>query len=160
MREDDRKDIPERRERDEDAECALGLGAEDVTEERSSQDTSARRDLLARDGSKVRDVDEHVENADAQDAERCSELECADRVLHLGHGVVGVAVADVAPDDVVERGHDAVRRAGGSLEGVREVVRLLHLQMPTERGEASEDDDEQDEQLDDAQEVLEAQTPL
>lgn len=118
LREDDRHDVAESRESDEDGESTLSLGAEDVAEERGGKDAATVGNLIAGNGGEVGNVDKHVHDANGDDGDRCGALEGADGVLHLGHGVVGVAVADVRPDDVVKRRHDTVRRAGRALKSV------------------------------------------
>ena len=100
--EDDREDVSERRQRDEDGQGALGLGAEHVPEEGGGENAAGGEDLFAGDGGEVRDVGEHVEDCYGAEGEGCGDLEGAYGVLGLGEGVVGVAVADIGPDDVVE----------------------------------------------------------
>lgn len=160
--EDDGEDVAEGREGDEDGQGALGLGAEHVPEEGGGENAARGENLFARDGGEVRDVGKHVEDCYGAEGEGCGDLEGAHGVLGLGQRVVGVAVADVGPDDVVEGGHDAVGRAGGAGEGVGEVIGLLdaRLEVAAEGGEAGEDDEEEDEQLDYAEEVLQTQTPV
>jgi len=162
LREDDGEHVAEGGQRDEDRERALGLLAEDVAEEGGGEDAARGDDLLARHGGEVGDVREHVEDGDQAKGERRGDLERAHGVLRLGQGVVRVAVADVRPDDVVQRGDDAVRAARRAGEGVGEVVGLLDagLQVAREGGEAGADDDEEDDELDDAEEVLQAQAPV
>lgn len=160
--EDDRKHVPERRQRDEDGQGALGFGAEHVPEEGGGENAARGEDLFAGDGGEVGDVGQHVEDCYGAEGEGCGNLEGAYGVLGLSQRVVGVAVADVGPDDVVEGGHDAVGRAGCAGEGVGEVVGLLNagLEVAAEGGETGEDDEQEDEQLDYAEEVLQTQTPV
>ena len=66
--EDDGEDVPEGGERDEDGESALSAGAEDVSEEGRGEDAARARDLGFGHRGEVRDVREHVEDAD--DGER------------------------------------------------------------------------------------------
>lgn len=99
--EDDGENVSEGGEGDEDGEGTFSPGTEDIAEERGCKDTTAVGNLLAGHGSEVGDIDKHVENADSDDGNGGGALESTDGVLHLGHGVVGVAVANVGPDDVV-----------------------------------------------------------
>lgn len=161
LREDDTEDVAKGRESDKDRQSALGSAAENVTEERGGDETLGGENLLGRDSSKVGNVDEHVDYGDGDDGDGSSDLESADGVLGLAEGVVGVAVTDETPDDVVESGDNTVGATGGSLECVVEVVGLLvDLEMSAESDEAAEDDDENNDDLDYAESVLEPDTPF
>lgn len=105
-------------------------------------------------------VGQHVESSDGPESQRPGDLQRPDGVLGLAERVVGVAVADVAPDRAVQGRDDAVSAAGGALEGVAEVVWLVDLEGAAQRRKAGEDDEQDDEQLDDAQQVLQPQPPL
>ncbi len=157
LREDDAEDVAKSGEGDKDAHGALGRLAKHVAEERGGDEALGLEDLLLGDAGKVGDVGEHVEDGDAAEGEGRGELEGAGRVLGLGEGVVCVAVADEAPDDVVEGHDDAVAAARGALEGVVEVVDLAHLGQVDER---RDDDDDDDEDLEHAEHVLQADPPL
>lgn len=161
LREDHTEDIPQCRQRHEDGQGALGRRPHDVAEERRGDEPLGGEHLLLWHGGKVRDVDQHVKHADDADCEGRCDLERADGVLGLAEGVVGVAVADVAPDDVVERRDDAVGAARRPLKRVGEVVGLLvELDAARQRRPASKDHDQDDEDLDAAEEVLESQPPF
>lgn len=155
--EDDTKDVSEGRESDEDTEGTFGRLAKHVAEEGGSNKALAGQNLFLGDPNEVRDVGEDVQDSDTQDGERGRDLEGADGVLHLAQGVVGVAVADIAPDDVVEGGDDSVGASSGALKGLvsRQGVGCL-----VQADERSDDNDEEDDDLDGSEEVLEADSPF
>lgn len=159
--EDDTEDVSKGRQGNKDGERALRGVAKDVAEERSGDETLGSENLLLGHGGEIGNVDEHVHDGDGADGQGRGNLEGALRVLGLAEGVVGVAVADITPDDVVQGRDDAIGAAGGALKGVGEVVGLLvDLEVAAQRHEAGNDDDEDDEQLDDAEGVLQTETPF
>lgn len=155
--EDDAEDVAKGGEGDKDGEGALGRLAVHVAEERGGNEALGLEHLRLGDGGKVGDVGEHVEDRDGADGEGRGKLEGARRVLGLAEGVVGVAVPDEAPDDVVEGRHDAVGAAVGALKGIVQVVDFANLFQIGERGDNDEDNDEN---LDYAEQVLQADAPF
>lgn len=163
LREDDGEDVAKGGEGDEDGQRALGSATKDVPEQRGSYKSAGGDDLLLGNRGKVSDVDEHVQDRDHTDGERSGDLESAHGVLCLGQGVVGVAVTNVTPDDVVKSGHDTISGTSGALKRLGEVVRLLvfgELEMTTKGNPAGDNDDQDDDDLDGAEEVLKTDTPL
>jgi len=161
--EDDAEHVAVGRQGDEDAQGALGGAAKDVAEERGGDEAAGGDDLVLGHGGKVGNVDEHVEHRDDADGQGRGDAQGPDGVARLAQGIVGVAVANVAPDDVVKSRDDAVDAARGALEGIGEVVRLLvlgELEMAGQRHPAAHDDDEDDNDLDEAEQVLQADAPL
>lgn len=59
-------------------------------------------------GGGVDYVSEHIQDRDENQGCWSSSLQGLDWVLRLGKGIVGVTVADVTPDDIVKRRHDAI----------------------------------------------------
>ena len=158
---DDREDVAKRRKGDENAQRPLGLFTHDISEERGGEDPTRAQDLGSRDGRKVGNVGEHVQDGDDTQGERGGNFECPDGVLGLGKSIVGVRVANVTPDDIVEGGDDTVTRPGRPGKGVGKVVGLLlNLDVSAEGDEAANDDDQQDRNLDDAEQVLQPQPPF
>lgn len=159
--EDDGEDVAKGGKGNEDGEGALGGATKNVAEQGSGDEAARGQDLLLGNGSEVGNVDEHVKNRDGTDGDGSSKLQGADRVLRLAEGVVGVAVTDVGPDDVVDGGDDTVGTAGGALKGIVEVVEVIvDLEVTAEGNEASDDHEEDNGELDPAEKVLQAQTPL
>ena len=158
--EDDAEDVAEGGERDEDGQSALCPGTEDIAEQRRSDEALGGYDLLGGDRGEVRNVYEHVQHGDGTKSKRCGDLERAYGVFGLAEGVVGVAVANIAPDDVVKRCDDTVRAASGALEGVIKIVRLVDLDGAAEGCPARDHNQKNDEQLDDTEQILKTQAPL
>jgi hypothetical protein len=134
LREDHAEDVSIRRQRHEHTERPLCLFTEHVPEERSGEDPTGTDDLRLGHRGEVGDVDEHVHDGDRTQSERRGDLERADGVLGFGKGVVGVAVPDVRPDHVVERGDDPVGAPGGPFESVGEVVGWVDLERSAKCG--------------------------
>ena len=134
LRKDHTEDVSIRRQRYEHTKRPLCLFTEYVPKERSGQDPTGTDDLGLGHRREIGNVDEHVHDGDRPQSQGRGDLECADGVLGLGQSVVGVAVPDVRPDYVVERGDDPVGAPGGALESVREVVRWVDLERSAECG--------------------------
>lgn len=150
LREDDTKDVSERRESDKDGHGALSSRAHDIAEERSSDKTLRGDDLSLGDGGEVGDVDEDVDDGDRDDGSGSSDLEGSHGVAGFAEGIVGVAVTDKAPDDVVQSSNNTISAAGSTLKGIAEVVGLLiSLEMATKSDETADDHDKDDDELDD-----------
>lgn len=161
LREDDTEDVSESRQSDKDRHGALSSRAHDVAEERSSDETLRGNDLSFGDGSEVSDVDEDVDDRDGDDGSRSSDLEGSHGVASLAEGVVGVAVTDKTPDDVVQSSDNTISAAGSTLKGVLEVVGLLvSLEMTAKGNKTADDHDEDDEELDDAESILKTKPPF
>jgi len=163
LREDDAENVSKSGKGHKDGEGALGGAAKHVAEEGCGDKATGGQDLLLWHGGEVGNVDKHVQDGDDADGHRRGNLERSDGVLGLAEGVVGVAVADVAPDDVVERCDNTVGTSRGPLKGIREVVGLLvlgQLDVAGESNPAGNDNDQDDEYLDGAQDVLESDPPL
>lgn len=161
--EDHAENVAVSRQGDEHRERTLCGTTHDVAEEGGSDQTATLKNLLLGNSGEVGNVDEHVKNRDGDDTGGRSDLEGANGVLGLAEGVVGVAVSNVTPDDVVQSCDNSISAAGGALEGIAEVVRLLvlgELDMATKGNETTQNDDQDDDQLDRTKEVLQAQTPL
>lgn len=159
--EDDAEDVAKSRQGDKDGQGTLGGGTHDVAEQRGSNQTLRGDDLGLGDGGKVGNVDEHVQDRDGDDGDGSGNLESAHRVSGLAQGVVGVAVTDKTPDDVVEGGHDTVSGGLFAVKGILKVVGLLvELDVTTEGSETGNDDDQDDDDLDYAEDVLQTETPL
>jgi hypothetical protein len=155
LREDDTQDVTKGGESDEDRQSALGTFAKHVSEKGGSNEALGGENLLLGHTGKVGNVDEHIQDRDGADGEGRSDLECADGVLHLAHGVVGVGVSDVTPDDVVQRRHDAIGTSSGALERVGEVLGGV-LEVDQRRN----DDDENNAELDNSEHILQPQSPF
>lgn len=161
LREDNTEDISEGRERDKDGHGALSSWAHDIAEERSSDETLRGDDLSLGDGSEVGNVDEDVDDRDRDDGSRSSDLEGSDRVARLAEGIVGVAVTDKTPDDVVQSSDNTIRAAGGALKGIAEVVGLLVcLEMATKSDKTADDHDKDDEELNNTERILKTKAPF
>lgn len=160
LRKNHTQDIAKSRQRDKDTEGTLGARPKDVAEKGAREDAAGAQNLLLWHGGEVGNVGQHVQDADNGNGGGSGDFQRAHRVLHLRHCVVCVAVADVAPDDVVEGGDDAVGAAGGAVEGAVEVVGLVDLEVAAQGREARDDDDEEDDELDDAEGVLQPQAPF
>lgn len=74
--------------------------------------------------------------------------------------VVGIRIPDVRPDDIIQRRDDTISTAPRPRKGIREIIRLLDLQMTRQRNPPGDDDDQDDNQLDRAQQVLQTEPPL
>lgn len=158
--EDDAENISKGRERDEDGECALGLGAKHVTEQRGGDEAFRGDDFLGRHRGEISNVDEHVQDRDGSEGQRGRNLQRPNRILGLGERVVGVAVSDVAPDDIVQRSDNPVCASRGSLECMVEIVRLVDLDGSSQGSPSRDHNQENDGKLDHTQEILQPQTPL
>ncbi|KAI6776592.1 hypothetical protein HG530_000537 [Fusarium avenaceum] len=154
---------PQTRERqsDKDRHGALSSRAHNVAEQRGGDKTLRSNDLSLGDGSKVGNVDEDVDDRDRDDGSGSSNLEGSHRVAGLAEGVVGVAITDETPDDVVQSSDNTVGASSGALKGVAQVVGLLiDLEVSTEGDESADDHDEDNGQLDESESVLQTKTPL
>jgi hypothetical protein len=160
LREDYRQNVTKGRQSDEDRKGAFGSRSNDIAEKRSCKNASRREDLILRHSGKVRNVGQHVKDRNAPERQRGGEFQGSDRVLRLGQGVVCVGVTDIRPDDIVESSDDSVRASCCSCEGIVEVVRVFDFDGTTQSREAGEDDDQEDGQLDESEQVLQAQTPF
>lgn len=78
---------------------------------------------------------------------------------YISH-VVGVRVSDKRPNHVIQRVDNTVTTPAGALKGIGKVVRFLNLEMTTESHPAGNHDDQDDDQLDHAEEVLQPQAPF
>ncbi len=128
-----------------------------------------------RSTGKVRDVGEQVEYSDDADSERARDTHGALWVLYLRERVIDVTEPDIRPDDLRIQSADqrpapitrmrwmmhivqtqAERRRASSrpLERVSEFVRLVHLHEPGEHDEHEHED------LEHAEEVLQASAPF
>lgn len=155
--EDDAQDVAKRRQCNKDGQGPLGRLSKHVAEERGRHQALRFQHLLFRHGRKVGHVCEHVQDGNGAEGQRGGELERPGRVLGLAEGVVGVAVTDKAPNDVVQRRDDAVRTAGRALERLGESVVLPHLFEIDQRGY---DDDDNDQDLQNTQEILQSDSPF
>lgn len=161
LREDDTEDVSERRQSDKDGHGALSSRAHDIAEERSSDETLRGNDLSLGDGGEVGDVDKDVDDGDRDDGSGSSDLEGSHRVAGFAEGVVGVAVTDKTPDDVVQSSDNTISATGSTLKGVAEVVGLLiSLEMTTKGDETADDHDKDDDELDDTKNILKTKTPF
>lgn len=160
--EDDGEDVSEGGERDEDRKSSLSLWSEHVAEERGSKNTSRRQDLLAWNSCEVCNVGQHVKDGDGTEGSWSGNLQSLDWVLGLGKSVVGVGVSNVRPNDVVESGDNSVCGSGSSSKGIGEVIWLLNawLKVASKGSESGADDQEKNQKLDNAQEVLKTETPV
>lgn len=161
LREDNTQDVAESGKGDKDRHGALSSRTHDVAEERSSDKTLRGNDLGLGNSGEVGDVDEDVNDGDRNDGGGSSNLESAHRVASLAESIIGVAVTDETPNDIVQSSDNTVGAASGALESAAQVVGLLvDLEVAAESGETTDDHDKNDAQLDEAKGVLEAKTPL
>lgn len=155
--EDDTQDVAKSRQGDENGQRSLGPLAKHVSEERGGNKSLGFENLLLGHAGKIRNVGEHVQDRDGADGQGSGNPESPGRVLGLAEGVVCVAVADEAPNDVVKRGDYAVGTAGGALKGMVKAVDLLDL---FDIGQRRNDDNDDNADLDNAQHVLKTQSPF
>jgi hypothetical protein len=161
LREDDTENVSKGRQSDKDGQGTLSSVTHDVAEQRGSDETLRGDNLGLGDGGKVGNVGEDVQDRDGDDGDGSSNLEGALRVSGLAQGVVGVAVTDETPNDVVQGGNDTISAGLWAVKGIVEVVGLLiKLDVSTEGDKAGNDDDQDDDDLDYAQDVLKTKTPL
>lgn len=151
LRKDDTQDVAKGRERNKDRQSTLGRLAIHVAEKRSSHETLRLEDLLLGDGSKVGNVGEHIQDGNRANGQRRGKLESARRVLGLAKGIVGVAIADVAPNDIVQRRDNTICASRGALKRLGKGVVLADL---FEIDERRDNDEYNDENLDYTQQIL------
>lgn len=155
--EDDTQDVAKSRQGDENGESSLGSLTKHVSEERGGNKSLGFENLLLGHTGEIRNVGEHVQEGDGANSQGSGNPESSGRVLGLAEGVVGVAVADETPNDVVKRGDDTIGASSGALKGVVEAVDLLDL---LDVGQRCNDDDDDNANLDNTKEVLKTQSPF
>ena len=74
--------------------------------------------------------------------------------------VVGVAVPDITPDDVINGCDDSVCTSCSSFKSIDEVFRLFDLQVTAEGGQTRNIYQEQNQQFDNTQQILQSQSPF
>lgn len=157
LREDNTEHVTEGGQRNEHRQSTLSLVAIHVSEQRCGNESLGFKHLLLGHTGEVRDVGEHVKDRNGAQSQGSSELERSGRVLGLAQSVVGVGVADVTPDDVIQGGDNAVRASSGSFKRVVEAVVFADL---LQVGQRSHNDQDNDEDLQDTKEVLQSNTPF
>lgn len=81
LRENNRKHIAKRRQRDEHRHDLLSASTEHVSKESRRDSLPRRQELLLGHGSEIRDIAKHVEDTDRSDSHRGCDLQRPDRVL-------------------------------------------------------------------------------
>ena len=161
LREDDAEDITKRGQSDKHGESALCGATKNIPKERSGYQATSCQDLFLRNGGKVGNVDKHVENRHDPDGQRGCNLERSDRIAGFAKGIVGVAVANIAPDDIVERSDNTICTPSSSFKGIGEVVRFLgKLDVAAKCNPARHHNDQHDDEFNYTEKVLESETPL
>lgn len=92
----------------EDRHYALGLVSEHIPEENRRDDPTRTHDLGLGNCCKVGDVAKHVQNRDENQSCRCSSFQDFYWVFCFRKCVVGIAVADETPDNIVECSDDSL----------------------------------------------------
>lgn len=161
LRENDTENVAKGRQSDKDGQSTLSSATHDVSEQRGSDKTLRRNNLGLGDSGKVGNVGEDVQDRDGDDGDGSSNLESALRVSGLAQGVVGVAITDETPNNVVQCGNDTVSASLFTVKGVVEVVGLLiKLNVSTEGDKSGNDDDQDNDDLDYTEDILKTKTPL
>lgn len=134
LREYHTQHVTESRQRDENRQRALSPRAENIAEQRCGDEALRRDDFFCGNSGEVGDVDEHIEDCNGAKGERGGAFECADGILGFAQGIVGVAVANVAPNNIIEGCDDAVCATGGADEGVVEIVWFIDFEGASKGG--------------------------
>lgn len=87
-------------------------------------------------------VCKHIKHADYSESCRRGHLECSDRIFGFGKCIIGIAIADITPDDVVQSCDNSVGATSRSLKSIGKIVWLLDSEMATKRNKARDDDQE------------------
>ncbi|QBZ65566.1 hypothetical protein PoMZ_12528 [Pyricularia oryzae] len=145
---------------------AAGTDSKHVAEEDARHDHLGLGQFRLWDGGKVGHVGEHVEDGGTADGQGHGDGERLARVLELADHVVGVLPALEAVDDVQQRIRVRVRPAAAVAvsrldgKGVVKVARVVDQPVAGQRGEARKDYEQQDDDLEHAQDVEQADAPL
>ncbi len=146
LRKDDTEDIAKCREGYKNRECSFRLWTEDVPEEGSGKNAARSQNLFLRHRREVRDldsgmsqlghshartrfsyIDQHIQNGHSTQSKRSRNFQGPHRISRFTQGVIGIAVANVAPDHVVQGCHNPVCATSGTLECVVEIMGFVNL---------------------------------
>ena len=78
----------------------------------------------------------------------------------MGPYVIGIRVADKRPNDIIQCHDNTISASSSSLKGILEVVRRLNLRVASQSHPASDNNEDDNDELDNTKQVLKTETPV